>query len=162
MKVVFAFGIFLGTAFCCSDDQYTCLDGECISADYQCDSWVDCSDGEDDMGCSPCESDQFLCATDSKCIKWSWVCDGVDDCGDGSDERGCSNLCWNIYNTDPLARRSIAKVSAKKAVSWGLDKGGKNRVAGSNLYKKKNEVEAEKIANKLEKLRLLRRGKDGK
>ncbi|XP_063437606.1 low-density lipoprotein receptor-related protein 8-like [Mytilus trossulus] len=159
MKVVLAFGFFLGTAFCCSDDQYTCLDGQCISSDYQCDSWVDCSSGEDDMGCSPCESDQFLCATDS-CIKWYWVCDGMDDCGDGSDERGCSNLCWNTYN--PLARRSIAKVSAKKAVSRGLNKGGKNEAAGSNLYKKKNEVEAEKIVNKLERLRLLRRGKNGK
>ncbi|VDH97621.1 Hypothetical predicted protein [Mytilus galloprovincialis] len=151
--------VVLAVSGSCSDDQYTCLDGQCISSNYQCDSWVDCSSGEDDMGCSPCESDQFLCATDS-CIKWSWVCDGMDDCGDGSDERGCSNLCWNTYN--PLARRSIAKVSAKKAVSRGLNKGGKNEAAGSNLYTKKNEVEAEKIVNKLEKLRLLRRGKNGK
>ncbi|CAC5373091.1 unnamed protein product [Mytilus coruscus] len=97
-----------------------------------------------------CESNQFPCANDNNCIFWSWVCDGTDDCGDGSDEIGCDNLCWNIYNQS--SRRNITRSSADKVVSRGLNKGGKVKAAGTNLYKKKNE--ADKIANKFEKLRL--------
>ncbi|XP_063437603.1 LDL receptor repeat-containing protein egg-2-like [Mytilus trossulus] len=158
MKVVLAFGLLLGTALCCYEDQYECLDGQCIDSSYQCDSLVDCSRGEDDMGCSGCESNQFACANDNNCIFWSRVCDGTDDCGDGSDERGCDNLCWNIFK--PSSRRNITRSIADKVVFRGLNKGGKVKSAGTNLYRKKNE--ADKIANKLEKLRLRLRGKTGK
>lgn len=43
----------------CTEDQYECLDGQCIDSSYQCDSSVDCSRGEDDMGCSGNNSETF-------------------------------------------------------------------------------------------------------
>ncbi|CAC5383715.1 LRP2 [Mytilus coruscus] len=147
MKVILLFGLFVGTAFCCSYDEYTCGDGECISGNYQCDSWVDCS----------CDSDRFLCDNGDWCVKWYGICDGEDDCGDNSDERGCSNLCW--YNM-PYSKRSLTSSSDDKVVSRSINKRGKVEAAGTNVYKKKNE--AEKTVNKLEKLRLLSRGKTGK
>ncbi|XP_063437604.1 very low-density lipoprotein receptor-like [Mytilus trossulus] len=158
MKVVLAFGLFLGTALCCTEDQYECLDGQCIDSSYQCDSSVDCSRGEDDMGCSGCESNQFSCANDNFCILWDWVCDGMDDCGDGSDERGCYNLCWNIFNQS--SRRNITRSFADKVVSRDLNKGGKVKATGTNLYRKKNE--ADKKAYKPKKLRLRWREITGK
>ncbi|XP_063407749.1 low-density lipoprotein receptor-like [Mytilus trossulus] len=157
MKVILIFGMFVGTALCCSSDQYTCEDGECIPGSWQCDSYVDCSKGEDDMGCTGCDSDRFHCSDFPLCVKWWGVCDGIDDCGDNSDERGCANLCW--YDL-PYSKRGLTSSSAEKVVSRGINKRGKVEAAGTNMHKKENE--AQKIANKMEKLRLLSRGKDGK
>lgn len=36
----------------CESDELSCYDGSCYNANYRCDSWVDCSHGEDDIGCS--------------------------------------------------------------------------------------------------------------
>ncbi|XP_063438676.1 vitellogenin receptor Yl-like [Mytilus trossulus] len=158
MKVVLVFGVFLATALCCTDDQYECLDGQCIESRYRCDSHVDCSRGEDDMGCSGCESYKFKCAVEEKCITWSWVCDGMDDCDDGSDERGCSNICWNIdiYQFNAAGRRrSNTRPSTEKPVSKGLDKKRKVKATRTNTSREKDG--AEKIEYKLELLRLLRR-----
>lgn len=35
----------------CPDDYRACNNNECIQQIYFCDSWVDCIDGEDDLGC---------------------------------------------------------------------------------------------------------------
>ncbi|VDI64395.1 Hypothetical predicted protein [Mytilus galloprovincialis] len=163
MKIVLVFGLFLGTALCCSDDQYKCLDGQCIASSQRCDSHVDCSRGEDDMGCSGCESYKFKCGNQDKCITWSWVCDGMDDCNDGSDERGCTNICWNIdiYQFNAASRRrSDTRPLTDKPVSKVLEKKRKVNATRTNMRREKDE--AEKIDYKLELLRLLRRRKDEK
>ncbi|CAG2212572.1 LRP1B [Mytilus edulis] len=147
----------------CSDDQYECQDGQCIELSQTCDSHVDCSRGEDDMGCSGCESYKFKCGNQDKCITWSWVCDGMDDCNDGSDERGCTNICWNIdiYQFNAASRRrSNTRPLTDKPVSKGLDKERKVNATRTNMRREKDE--AEKIDYKLELLRLLRRRKDEK
>ncbi|XP_071139116.1 suppressor of tumorigenicity 14 protein-like [Mytilus edulis] len=162
-KVALALGLFFGTALCCPDNKYECLDGKCIQTRFVCDSWVDCSKGEDDMGCLGCARDKFACHNNGFCIPWYKVCDGTDDCGDSTDERGCHNICWNIENYQITAQSnswSNTIFSDDKPVSKSLNKEGKVRAARTNMYQKKNE--AEKIANKLEKLRLLGRGKDEK
>jgi hypothetical protein len=43
------FGFFLIAG--CGDNEFKCHDGACIPASYACDSWADCSQGEDDCGC---------------------------------------------------------------------------------------------------------------
>ncbi|XP_076082905.1 uncharacterized protein LOC143053961 isoform X3 [Mytilus galloprovincialis] len=157
MQMILLLGLFVGTAFCCSSDEYTCWDGTCKPGSYRCDSWADCSFGEDDLGCPGCDINRFKCANGLYCIIWWGVCDGEDDCGDGSDERGCSNISWNSYFS---SKRGLTSSNAEKVVSRGMNKRGKVEAAGTNMHKKENE--AQKVANKMEKLRLLSRGKDGK
>ena len=35
----------------CTEDQYECPDGDCISASWECDGYSDCSDGSDETNC---------------------------------------------------------------------------------------------------------------
>eukprot|EP00058_Branchiostoma_floridae_P025122 XP_002610612.1 hypothetical protein BRAFLDRAFT_65802 [Branchiostoma floridae] len=42
------------TSSVCDDDQFTCDDGECIPADYQCDDDADCQDRSDEKNCRCC------------------------------------------------------------------------------------------------------------
>lgn len=75
----------------CFPNERACNDGTCIRQNYFCDSWVDCSNGEDDLGCGSCTSEEFMCS-DESCIPSDKICNGVQDCpNDESDERGCSN-----------------------------------------------------------------------
>uniref|UniRef100_A0A2A4J8A8 Peptidase S1 domain-containing protein n=1 Tax=Heliothis virescens TaxID=7102 RepID=A0A2A4J8A8_HELVI len=88
----------------CSENQFTCLDGLCISADQVCDASLDCSDGSDEHFClssstnvttgegfgrfkrqSTCPKLQRQCK-DGTCISSDEICDGAKNCADGSDE----------------------------------------------------------------------------
>ena len=40
------------TMTACSDDQFTCQDGSCISMKARCDSKVHCGDGSDEKACT--------------------------------------------------------------------------------------------------------------
>ena len=40
----------------CSSFEYTCSDGECIPAFWECDNFDDCSDAGDEADCSKCLS----------------------------------------------------------------------------------------------------------
>lgn len=88
----------------CSENQYTCASGECISRDMVCNAVQDCISGDDESGCKfttkppdlervhkpACPLDHFFCLDNTGCIPQSKVCDSFNDCHDGSDEFHCS------------------------------------------------------------------------
>ena len=44
----------------CSDEEYTCGDGTCVSGLWLCDGDVDCTDGSDEDNCSECIQRQSI------------------------------------------------------------------------------------------------------
>lgn len=51
----------------CPRNEYMCSDGKCISRAYVCDSYPDCSTGEDESNCpnNLCGRDKFRSVRDS-------------------------------------------------------------------------------------------------
>ncbi|XP_072032689.1 uncharacterized protein [Amphiura filiformis] len=79
----------------CPENQSRCDDGECISSEFWCDSFADCSDRSDELMC--CPETQFNCAN-GRCIEWDQWCDGTsDDCRDNSDEDNCAECTEDEY-----------------------------------------------------------------
>lgn len=81
----------------CTDYEYQCLTGECISRRKVCDKHEDCVHGDDERknNCEAdlrCPTEQFLCANKKKCVDNSRRCDGKYDCADRSDEV-CNSNC---------------------------------------------------------------------
>ncbi|KAM9425856.1 low-density lipoprotein receptor-related protein 2 [Pholidichthys leucotaenia] len=76
----------------CQEDQFTCLNGKCISMDWKCDGYNDCKDYSDEVErvCAfhTCSALDFTC-DNGRCVPLNYVCDYTDDCGDNSDEKGC-------------------------------------------------------------------------
>lgn len=89
--------------------EFNCGGNECIRRKQVCDSYSDCSNGKDEIGCGKtlrltverstvlitfhfldrrpygrCFSKEFSCVR--RCIDLSRVCDGTVDCDDQSDE----------------------------------------------------------------------------
>lgn len=95
----------------CNDRQYSCSDGQCISAGNVCDSQCDCVDCGDEIDCEEfytvnsgvpeCHKGVALTCVVSpldrkkdRCIAARNICDGFNDCHNGeqvSDEYGCLN-----------------------------------------------------------------------
>ena len=75
----------------CSDNQYRCPGGECISSSFICDGDNDCSDGADEVNCPRCRNAErpFYCPLSDYCVSINWVCDGEKDCRHGEDEENC-------------------------------------------------------------------------
>ncbi|XP_051792178.1 low-density lipoprotein receptor-related protein 2 [Erpetoichthys calabaricus] len=76
----------------CASNQFTCREGQCIPAPYQCDRIQDCKDGSDETGCSYPSCPDQTCANGA-CFSHSQRCNGILDCRDGSDEANCTLGC---------------------------------------------------------------------
>ena len=90
MDVTRIYYFFLQTAITtrCKRSEFQCNDGTCISNDYKCDGYEDCSEYEDERP-PVCECDkntQFTCKDKGLCISNYQKCDKHMDCSDGSDE----------------------------------------------------------------------------
>lgn len=69
------------------ESEFTCVSGEKIPLEWECDGEDDCKDGTDEVGCP--EPTFFECASGDESIPEFYECDGGEDCEDGSDEVGC-------------------------------------------------------------------------
>ncbi|XP_033761285.1 SCO-spondin-like isoform X2 [Pecten maximus] len=75
----------------CTEEEFTCSDGKCISNIYECDTIHDCNDGSDENNCT-CSTGQFQCRN-GQCINGNEECDGMKDCLDSTDEQNCEHHC---------------------------------------------------------------------
>lgn len=81
----------------CSNLDWKCQDGSCIPLEFQCDGKSDCSESEDEFGCSSMD-DQFQC-NNGILIPANKVCDEFPHCDQGEDESNC------LYTVDPPTQR---------------------------------------------------------
>lgn len=71
----------------CTEEEFRCRSGQCVSQSFVCDEDSDCDDSSDEASCPvpTCSPGAFQC-NNSVCVPRLWACDGDADCADGSDE----------------------------------------------------------------------------
>ncbi|XP_071823426.1 low-density lipoprotein receptor-related protein 2-like isoform X4 [Apostichopus japonicus] len=75
----------------CTEFEYRCNSGQCITRYRLCDQEADCEDADDEENCGnhTCQTGYFQCTTSGHCINEELMCDGDAHCPDLSDEIGC-------------------------------------------------------------------------
>ncbi|XP_067872777.1 very low-density lipoprotein receptor-like isoform X2 [Heterodontus francisci] len=77
----------------CSEDEFLCLNGHCVSVVMLCNGRDDCHDQSDERNCpvSGCGPHEFQCSNSTVCISKYQLCDGNSNCASGADES--DDLC---------------------------------------------------------------------
>lgn len=96
-------------------ETFSCDNGELIVGAYQCDTIIDCDDGEDERNCQ----DLWYQCEDGSPVLQSDKCDKQVDCPDASDERDCE---FDFFLCD----------NNKGIPSWNVCDGVKNCADGSD------------------------------
>uniref|UniRef100_K1QA48 Very low-density lipoprotein receptor n=1 Tax=Magallana gigas TaxID=29159 RepID=K1QA48_MAGGI len=100
----------------CTDAQFRCGDGGCISLSLLCDFVAHCVDGSDESSCirQPCNESQWECSS-GQCIPAVYRCDMKPDCVDGSDEQFCGivmrieHFDWLVTSCKSYMREAAAQ-----------------------------------------------------
>ncbi|KAM4706628.1 complement factor I [Discoglossus pictus] len=77
----------------CDKDEFSCVNGKCISATRACNGANDCGDLSDELCCSKCKN-SFHCKSDT-CIPLEYKCNNELDCITGDDEFNCTGGSGN-------------------------------------------------------------------
>jgi hypothetical protein len=92
----------------CTQSQFACGSGECISNTYVCDGPAQCADGSDEAPVNPecgtpdiCEPGEFACEV-TQCIPLVQYCNGLSDCDNGADETEACAGCALPDTTPPV------------------------------------------------------------
>ncbi|XP_066260113.1 basement membrane-specific heparan sulfate proteoglycan core protein isoform X1 [Euwallacea similis] len=85
----------------CTEDEFHCGGGECISLNLRCDLYTDCKNSKADEENCDCQHGEFRCP-DGECIPQLAICDGNGDCSDNSDEANCrrSSCSFNEFRCE--------------------------------------------------------------
>ena len=105
------------SGFKCSDDKFTCNNGECVKKNLLCDGDFACKDGSDEDNCE-CPISMFNCKGGG-CLLATSVCDGTNDCSNGDDEKNCRKLLFvfilTIVNRETWQEKKETKMTLFKA-----------------------------------------------
>ncbi|NUO54771.1 MAG: hypothetical protein HOV80_38510 [Polyangiaceae bacterium] len=92
----------------CSQSQFACGSGECISSTYVCDGPAQCADGSDEAPVNTecgtpatCTTTEFACSP-TQCIHLLQYCNDVHDCDNGADETEACATCALPDTTAPI------------------------------------------------------------
>nr|XP_006821452.1 PREDICTED: uncharacterized protein LOC102804529 [Saccoglossus kowalevskii] len=116
----------------CSDSEFTCSNGQCISKFNRCDRSQHCVDGSDEENCEyyldeegRCPSFAFTCK-DGTCISPYYRCNVRTDCPDGSDEVDCiaEDIGIGCYRGRGVSYRGLAKTTQTglPCIDWKYSK----------------------------------------
>lgn len=110
----------------CTDGEFRCTSGQCVSLSFVCDEDSDCDDGSDEASCPAptCSPGSFQC-NNTVCVPHLWACDGEPDCADGSDEWPQNCASGTVQHSRHACRTHEFQCGSGECVhaSWRCDRG---------------------------------------
>ena len=99
--------------------DFRCSSGETIPGIWECDAWIDCPDGSDEINC---DTPNQTC-DDGQVVPAAGWCDGFPQCTDGSDETACGTQVLVELEDEP-AGENCANGGVKVTTGTDQDESG--------------------------------------